>query len=79
MANYNVKFSFSTAKAGRGGSISGKGGSAECDITTDIPLEVLKAQPDDLQQVCYASIKDNPRVMKMGTIISITINDITQI
>lgn len=74
--NYTLKFKFSTAKLGRGSSIKGDNGNAECDITTDYTLEDLKTKINDLISIAYNSIKDNSKVKKMGKIINIDIIDI---
>lgn len=73
---YTIKFNFNTIKPGRGGSINGKSGSAECDITADFTLKELETKTDDLKAVAFHSIKDNPKIKKMGEILSVEITDI---
>lgn len=73
---YILKFNFTTIKVGRNGSVSGGNGGGECDITTDLELNKLKTQKDDLKSIAYQSLVDNPEVKKMGSIQSIDIIDV---
>ena len=73
---YTIKFDFSTAKVGRSNNIIGSNNSGECDITTDYTLTELKTKTDDLKYIAQQSLIDNPKVEKMGSIISIDIVDI---
>lgn len=75
--DYTLKFKFTTAKAGRGaGQIIGNGGNGECDITADLQLSKLKTMEDDLKSIAYGSLISNPKVKKMGSIMSIDIVDV---
>lgn len=73
---YTIKIRFKTAKAGRGAGQIIKGGNGECDITTDFSIEELKADTDSLKSIAYESLSANPKVKKMGSIISIDIIDV---
>ena len=71
---YTVKCQFNTARAGRGGSISGSSGGGEVDITVDGPFDKANTTDPELIQMCTGMLQANPKIK--GTIISLNIVEI---
>lgn len=78
MAEYTIKFSFTTVKVGRGSTISGGKGGGEIDITVEGSMDETNKQDPELIVVCKDFIKNTPKVKRMGTIQSLEILGITE-
>lgn len=79
MAQYTIKFKFSTARPGRGkGAITGNSGDGELDITVDGPFDPVAAKTDtDLIEGCKQHLQQtNTKLQKMGVIVSFEIWEI---
>lgn len=76
---FTLGFAFTTIKIGRGGSIKGQSGAAECEISADYTIDELKNMDNDLKNVAYQSLMSNPKAKKMGKIQSIDILTVSQV
>lgn len=75
MAEYTVKFKYSTARAGRGkGEVVGGGGQGELDITVDGPFNKKDTKNPELVEGCKNHIKNEHRIK--DAIISFEITEI---
>ncbi len=73
---YTVKCKFSTARAGRGNSISGSSGTGEVDITVEGPFDPQNINDPQLVQYSRQVLQANPQMR--GTIISLQILEIKE-